>query len=388
MVSKIKPLTKETLKMETTRTPERRIDSRIRLMRIAGMLCALFAGIGIADGIHQASPDSGWIVPVLAGIVIAPALAIFWHVVIGTVVGMIRLTMIVALFVAAIVVTAISLGASAQSIATAIAGRAALAAELSAVVDGYNQKLAKAYAEATGWSGIATSAGAKAAGYATQAETESGGSNGYGKGCGPRCASLRDISAAFRTSQQALNGLLKDASDEREKGDADMAAMRDAAARGDQNGFMAATEGVSQTIARLNAIDPRPIIVNTGAVVVSKKGIDLSKDTADFQATANKALANRQTVASPVFTPMSLGEATRKQILGAAMHGWILASAIDLLPLFFLILAFVLSREVWLNEEVIREKVTHEGQDGTDRQRLDSLMGRARTVVPFKASGQ
>ena len=40
------------------------------------------------------------------------------------------------------------------------------------------------------------------------------------------------------------------------------------------------------------------------------------------------------------------------------MHGWILASAIDLLPLFFLILAFVFSREVWLNEEVIRVKLT------------------------------
>ena len=77
--------------------------------------------------------------------------------------------------------------------------------------------------------------------------------------------------------------------------------MRDAAARADQNGFMAAAEGVSQIIARLNAIDPRPIIVNTGAVVMSKKGIDLSKETADFHATANKALANRQTVDAPVF---------------------------------------------------------------------------------------
>ena len=46
---------------------------------------------------------------------------------------------------------------------------------------------------------------------------------------------------------------------------------------------------------------------------------------------------------------MSLGEATRHQALGSALHGWILAGAIDVLPLFFLVLAFLLSREVWLN---------------------------------------
>jgi hypothetical protein len=88
---------------------------------------------------------------------------------------------------------------------------------------------------------------------------------------------------------------------------------------------------------------------------------------------------------APAFVPLSVGEATRNQMFGTAMLGWIMAGAIDILPLLFLILAFAFSREVWLNEEVIRE---HEGQDGTDRQRLDSLMGRARTVVPFKAGGQ
>ena len=163
-----------------------------------------------------------------------------------------------------------------------------------------------------------------------------------------------------------------------------MSDLRDAAAHADQLGFMAAAEGVTEAIASLNAIDPRPIIVNTGAVVTSKKGIDLTKETADFQATANKTLANRQTVDAPVFTPMSLGEATRHQILGAAMHGWILASAIDLLPLFFLILGFVLSREVWLNEQVVREKPTTLNKDKADREGADSLW--QRNVLPFRGS--
>ena len=194
--------------METNTTVERRIDRPIRFLRLAGALCAMFAAVGIGHGIHQANPDGGWIVPVFAGLVAATALAIFWHVVIGMVVGMVRQTMLVALFAVAAIVTVVALGASAQAIATAVAGRAALSAELSAQVDDYNQKLAKAYAEATGWSSIATSAGAKAAGYKMQAETEAGGANGYGKGCGPRCASLRDIAAAFANGQEALNGLL------------------------------------------------------------------------------------------------------------------------------------------------------------------------------------
>jgi hypothetical protein len=371
---------------EVNITAERRIDSKIRLLRIAGVLCALFAAAGICNGIHEANPNGGWLVPAFAGMVAALALAIFWHVVIGSVIGMVRLSMIVALFVAATVVTVVALGASAQAIATAVAGRAALSAEFSALVDGYNQKLAEAYAEATGWGSIASAAGAKAAGYEKQSESESDGSYGTGKGCGPRCASLRDISEAFQSSQIALNGLLEDASTQRERGESAMAALRDAAARGDQNGFMAGAEGVSQTIARLNAIDPRPIIRNTGAVVVSNKGIDLSQETEDFYAVADKALADRHAVNTPVFVPMSLGEATRRQALGSATHGWILAGAIDVLPLFFLVLAFVLSREVWLNEEVVREKLTPENKNGSDRRKVASLMGRGSQVVSLRSA--
>ncbi len=73
---------------------------------------------------------------------------------------------------------------------------------------------------------------------------------------------------------------------------------------------------------------------------------------------------------------MSLGEATREQALGSALHGWILAGAIDVLPLFFLVLAFLLSREVWLNEAVVRNKLTKEGRDIADREALESMMGK------------
>jgi hypothetical protein len=367
---------------------ERRIDGKIRLMRLAGMACAIFAAAGIAHGMHEANPAGGWLVPAFAGLVAASALAIFWHVVIGAVVGMVRLSTIIALFVAATLITLVALGASAQAIATAVAGRAALSAELSARVDEFNQSLADAYAEATGWGSIAGAAAAKAAGLRLQAESESTGSNGTGKGCGPRCNSLRDIAGAFENAHHALNQLLANAADQRKVGEAAMAELRDAAAHGDQNGFMAGAEKTAQVVAELNAIDPRPIIVNTGAVTTTDKGIDLTKETVEFQAAGEKALADRQSVKTPVFTPMSLGEATRRQAFGSAMHGWILAGAIDVLPLFFLILAFVFSREVWLNEAVVRVKKTSAGKVAEDTKRVAEIMGRSETVVPFRSAAE
>jgi len=338
----------------------------------------MFAAVGIGEGIHMNNPDGGWLIPVFAGLVAATALAIFWHVVIGNVVGMIRRTMMVGVFLLSLVVTLISLGASAQAIATAIAGHSALTAELSAQVDEYGQSLAKAFAEATRWRGVQAAANAKAAGFEAQAKSEEGGSHGTGKGCGPKCSSYRDFASSFQNGADALAAMLKDAAEVRDGGDAAMSNLRDAAARGDQNGFMAATEGVAKAIAALNAVDPSPIIAQTGGVTVNGRGIDLTKETKDFNDMADKSLAKRQFVKAPVFAPMSLGDATRRQMLGAAMHGWILAGAIDLLPFFFLCLAFFLSREVWLNEEVTREQHTHTSRDDTDRDNLDSMFGRTK----------
>jgi hypothetical protein len=372
--------------METTNTTaERRIDGKVRWMRRAGMLCALFAAVGIGDGIHQANPDGGWFMPVIAGLVAACALAIFWHIIIHTVTGMVRTAMIIALFVVAFIVTALSLGASAQAIATAISGQAALTAELSSDVDGFNQALAKAYAEATGWRGIAAAAITKATGYQAQAKGEEGGSHGTGKGCGPKCQSYKEFAGSFSDGATELNKMLEEAAAQRDAGEAQMSAMRSAAAHADQDGFTAAAEGVDNVIAKLNAVDPRPIIAQTGVVSASPKGIDLNAETKDFNVTAQKAYANRKQVEAPVFVPMSVGEATRHQMFGSALHGWILASVIDLLPLFFLILAFVMSREAWMNEQITSEDLTPEGKDGVDRNRLDSLLGRG-AILPFKAS--
>ena len=147
---------------------------------------------------------------------------------------------------------------------------------------------------------------------------------------------------------------------------------------------MAAAETVAQGVAKLNAIDPRPIIDTTGMVVSSKNGIDLSTETAEFREKADKALTDRKTVNTPVFLPMSLGEATRKQTFGSALHGWILAGAIDVLPLMFLGLIFILSREVWLHENVQRRALTPTGRNQRDRQRIADMTNG--NVVPMVAA--
>ena len=53
-----------------------------------------------------------------------------------------------------------------------------------------------------------------------------------------------------------------------------MGLLRDAAAHGDQPGFMAAAGALSTVIDELNAVDPRPIITSAGVVSTSEKGID------------------------------------------------------------------------------------------------------------------
>ena len=360
--------------METNTTVERRIDRPIRFLRLAGALCAMFAAVGIGHGIHQANPDGGWFVPILAGLVAATALAIFWHVVIGMVVGMVRKTMLVALFAVAAIVTVVALGASAQAIATAVAGRAALSAELSAQVDDYNQRLAKAFGEATSWSGVAEAAGAKAAGLdASRPTAKRTAAYGSGKGCGPRCNSLRDTGGGVRQQPgRRSTACLQEAKRQsrRQARRPDERPARSPPPTPIRTASWPPPKASRKPSRELNAIDPRPIIDNIGAVPHDGEGhrptprrrrISTPRPPTMPLPTARASIA-------PVFMPMSIGEATRRQILGAAMHGWILASAIDLLPFFFLILGFVLSREVWLNEEVVRERPTTLDKDKADRE--------------------
>jgi hypothetical protein len=368
---------------------EKRIAFKVRCLQLAAILCAGFAALGIAHGIHAANPSNGWVIPAVAGAIAATVFAVCWHVLIGSIVGMVRLSMIIALFVGATILTGIAVGASAQAIATAIAGRSALAAELSLKVEDYSTALNNAYVRATSWRGAADAANILATGLEARSGTEADGNNGTGKGCGPKCASYKDAANAFRNGAMNLKTMLDEAGTTRKEGEDALGRLRFAAASGDQITFMAAVEEVAHTITILNAVDPKPLVDNIGEVVFSDKGINLSTETADFRAKANAALMNRpEATPAPVFTAMTLGEATRSQILGSAMHGWILAGALDVLPLLIFAFTFIISREVYLHQDVERRGLTPAGRNDRDRKKLADLHDGDDTVVPFKAAAE
>jgi hypothetical protein len=267
---------------------ERRLDGRVRLLQFAAMLCALFAATGILVGIHDANPAAGWVVPALAGIVGAVAFAAYWHWAIGSLVAVANPFRITARFLLSVAVTAIAVLASAQGIAQGVAGHAALVRELENRIEGYSKALDDAFVKGTAWSPLASAAFTKEAGFIKLAELEQAGEHNTGKGCGPLCSFDKQVADS----------------------------LQEAAAEGDQKAFMIGGNEVNRAITDLNGIDPRAIIDVTGAVRVNQgpNGVVQMEDdgpTKDFEAMANKLLAERQFVAPQTFTPISLGEATR-----------------------------------------------------------------------------
>jgi hypothetical protein len=371
--------------MTTTTLTESHIDGYIRLMRIGGIASALFAAFGIAHGIHDVNPDAGWLTAGITGSVAAIGLAIFWHAAISMVYRMVRTAWICATFALCLVVTAFGVGASAQAIATMVAGQPSLVAELSTQVDAHNRALAEAYKQATGWRGVAEAATVLATGYDARAEMEAGGKHGTGKGQGQKWSSYKEFADGYRSSAAALNALLDDATEIQAIGNTQMTRLRTAAAHGDQEAFLNASGDIASTITRLDAIDPKPIVANMGVVSASAKGIDLTPETQDFKAKADKAFAGRQSVDGPVVMPISLGEATRRQMGATAMHAWILASVVDIIPLGLLLLGFIGSREVWLHAQVVRRKLTPEDRNEADRNKVVNLTGRTPFINPTAA---
>ena len=101
-----------------------------RALQLAAVVCALFAAVGVTTGSRAADPAAGWLVPILAGIVVAVGFAAAWHVATGFAARTRKTGGIVALVIGGMVLTALALGASAQSIAVTLSGRAAVSAEL------------------------------------------------------------------------------------------------------------------------------------------------------------------------------------------------------------------------------------------------------------------
>ena len=176
----------------------------VRLLQTTAIVAAGFAGVGMALGIHES--HGGWGLPIVTGTVLAGTFAATWHVLIGFGARVRHTAAVAAVGAIGAVVTGITLGASAQAIATAMSGQPSVAAVLTKQVDSYNQALGAAYAEATSFAPLVEAANINEAGYRAMAQQET--THG---GCGPRCEEMNSYATSFQGASAGLQALLDDA---------------------------------------------------------------------------------------------------------------------------------------------------------------------------------
>lgn len=346
--------------METT--TERRLDSKVRWLKAGAMIGALFAAAGIGLGLYEGNPACVWLVPVAAGLVAAAIFAAFWHWAVGAITDVDHPWRIIVAMLLSLFVAGIAFWSSTFGIAQAVSGHGALVREMEARIQGYNDALQDAYVKATAWNTLTDTASTVASGYAGEAKNEADGGHGTGKGCGPRCTQLHEFAANYQAGFEALTELFASAKTMRTKGEAALDDLQAAAAKGDPEAFMRAGNAVNRAIMDMNGIDPRPVVNLMGVIHVQgnadagKLQIEEDEPTKQFHALAEKLMQDRQVSKPVTFTPISLGEATRAQMFGSALQGWILGMAIDLMPFVFLIAAFLSSREPSMHQLVKRRR--------------------------------
>jgi hypothetical protein len=208
-----------------------------RFLRYAAISCASLAAVSTTLGLHLANPTGGWLVPAFTGVVLALALGTFWHVLIEAaerVRTKIGTTVIV---VAGILAAMVALGTSASNIATAMAGRASVSAELAQRVDAYSGAVSAAHIEAKRFQPLVDVTAAADATMNGKADLEARGGNGHGAGCGPRCETYKGTANAFSGTSTRLRELIAESDALRESGMGYVGEMRAAAARSDQVAF-------------------------------------------------------------------------------------------------------------------------------------------------------
>jgi hypothetical protein len=319
--------------------------SSTRLLSTAAIVAAGFAGVGVAIGVHDG--HDSWLVPAITGVVVAGTLGAVWHVLISSAGRVRSLLGTTAVLGIGGIVTGLTIGASAQAIATMISGDTAVSAMLGDTVDGYARTLDEAHQDATIFKPLILTANKAVAGYRGFAKGEAL------SGMGPKYEEYTSFADDFQRASAALSTTLNEAEALKASGAVAISAMREAAAASDQDAFVAATVALGAAVSGLNGIDVSPIINGTGVVTVdTSEGVNLDTQTEDFQNEARAILADRAQVGMPAFTPVTKGEAVRATAFGASLHGWIVAAVIDLIPMLVLLFSFATAREVLLRESV------------------------------------
>ena len=322
-----------------------------RLFQTTALVAAAFAGIGVTIGLHDVGSQDGWMLPVLTGGAIAVLFGTAWHVLIGFGARVRRREAVIAVAAAGVVLTVMTLGASALSIAAAVAGRGATQAVLADRVDGYAESLDEAHRQALTFAPLIETASIASAAYSSMAEQEADGKLGAGSGCGPRCVEMQSFAATYAQAQVALTDLREQADTYRDAGATAVVGLRNAAAAGDQQAFMMSSVDLGAAISELNGINSTPITSTTGVVVVdTAQDVALDDQTAAFHSQADALLTQRQTITPPGFVPFSVFDAVRWEAFGAALHGVIVAASVDILPLLALMIVMLTANEPLLRD--------------------------------------
>ncbi|MCF1708694.1 hypothetical protein L0V05_07675 [Tabrizicola sp. J26] len=333
----------------TTKDLPTHYERGTRLAQSAAIGCSAFAALGTALGYYAAGGHP--IVAAAGGLVLAGALGVSWHIAIGAASRARTVLGTTAIILTGFALTAVAIGASAQAVVVTMAGRSALSAELIERVEPISDALATASAQSD-LSPLIGSAASIAAGYRAMAGQEAKGA--FGKsGEGPRFATLTLAAEGFDTAQQTLTALDAKSGEIHARGLNAIAALRAAAAMGDQAAFLTAAQDVAAAVTDLQSLDPSVVVQTTGIVRVDGETIaGLDAPTQGWVSQAQAWSDNHASVSVPIPAPISLGEAVRAQAFGAALHAWIAAGAIDMLPLIALLLIVSLRAEPLMRDRI------------------------------------
>ncbi len=343
----------------TTQDTPTHYERGTHLAQCAAIGCSAFAALGTSLGYLAAGGHP--VIAAAGGLVLAGALGVGWHIAIGAASRARTIIGTTALVLAGFALTAVAIGASAQAVVVSMAGQSALSAELVERVEPISAALATAAAQSD-LSPLIGSASSTAAGYRGMAAQEASGAFGRA-GEGPRFATLTMAAQGFDAATQSLVALDTEADAIRARGEKAVMALRSAAALGDQTAFLSAAQDVSTAVTDLRSLDPSVVVQTTGIVRIQGDDIaGLDQPTQNWVTQAQAWSDLHQPVAVPIPAPMSLGEAVRAQAFGAAMHAWIAAGAIDILPLIALLLILSLRAEPLMRDRVHRAEAAGIGE--------------------------
>lgn len=381
----------------------------VLLGQTAGILCAVGAGFGVAIGLlaPQDGVLSGVVIPIVAGTVIAGALAIAWHVVLLAGARVHTPLGIIGTALAGVLLLLVAAGAASWPVATVLVGGAAqrhhLAESTKAEERGFNAVLANIQAEAP----MVENTTAAANSMRALAGIETDGGLSKKTGPGTRVRMLNAAADSFDHLADTMRTLLDHARELQERGRGLLIRLQ-TAITGDPAVFAARAADLQGVTAELDTVHLTPLVAGAGIAKVEinwddpavrqiKTGFDLV--TTKLQAVAKTVADARQPVELPLFEPMTAREAT----LAYASHvlgGWVSAAALDMIPGIFLLLVMMTPRDHALFEQVRRRHdddsdrtgngphPTSNGYARSDRDRHSGLLRTAQPdgiVVPLAA---